>query len=419
MLGLHPFLNRLIRGALTRRLLPRSTRWVATSPIIVAGVHFVGARLIITITRCAAVVPASEENARNTANGRAVIDESGFRFLVLMPVAHDDASVSYPVRFCMSHTRRTLLASVALGASRARISAQRKPWQPQVGILGNFTESNIQFARDEGFTSMGLWADAGSSLDAARITEAGVEKLRALITRSRLRLSVLGAITNHVAPDPTERAQINSYFVRVIELAGKLGAPYVGTSSGTVPGKPLREQVAEIVRVYEQKYFQPCQANKVRILWEPWPEGPNIATGPVGYEALFKAFDNSPYIGLQYDPSHLVRQFMDEIQTARDFVDKIYDVHLKDTEILWPVLRKTGIHPVSGAAWWRYRLPGYGSINWPAFFTVLMDAGYQGAMNIEHEDPLYGYPFEGDEFPEAYKTGFRVARRYLRQFLPA
>ena len=37
---------------------------------------------------------------------------------------------------------------------------------------------------------------------------------------------------------------------------------------------------------------------------------------------------------------------MDPIQTARDFVDKIYDVHLKDTEILSPVLRAGGITPV-------------------------------------------------------------------------
>ena len=223
----------------------------------------------------------------------------------------------------MNYTRRTLLGSIALGAAQPQISAQRKPWQPQLGILGNFTESNIQFARDEGFTSIGLWADPGTSLDAARITEEAVEKVHASISRSSLRLSVLGAITNHVAPDLAERAQINSYFVRVIELAGKLGVPYVGTSTGTLPGKPLNEQVAEIVRAYEQNYFQPCQIHKVRILWEPWPEGPNIATGPVGYEALFTAFGNSPYVGLQYDPSHLVRQFMDEIQTARDFADKI------------------------------------------------------------------------------------------------
>ena len=318
----------------------------------------------------------------------------------------------------MNYTRRTLLGSIALAMAQARSSAQGKTWQPKLGILGNFTESNVRFAHDEGFTSIGLWADPGTSLDAARITDADLEKVRASISRSRLHLSVLGAITNHIAPDPAERAQINSYFTRVIELAGKLGVPYVGTSSGTMPGKKLEEQVAEVVRVYEGKYFAACQANKVRILWEPWPEGPNIATGPVGYEALFKAFGNSPYVGLQYDPSHLVRQFMDEIQTARDFADKIYDVHLKDTEILWPVLRKTGINPLRPAVWWRYRLPGFGSINWAAFFTVLMDAGYQGAMNIEHEDPLYGYPFEGEEFPEAYRTGFCVGHRYLRQFLP-
>jgi len=109
---------------------------------------------------------------------------------------------------------------------------------------------------------------------------------------------------------------------------------------------------------------------------------------------------------------------MDPIQCARDFVDKIYDVHLKDTEILWPVLRKTGIHPVNNAHWWRFRLPGTGSINWPAFFTVLMDAGYEGAMNIEHEDSLYAPSYQGDNFGEGYKTGFRVAHSYLRQFVP-
>jgi sugar phosphate isomerase/epimerase len=284
-------------------------------------------------------------------------------------------------------------------------------------VLGNFTESNVRFAKAEGFTSIGLWADPGGSLDAVRISDAEVEKVRT--STSGLRVSVLGAIMNHIAIGADERARVNSYFVKVIELAGKLGVPYVGTASGTTPGKRLAEQVAEIVRVYESRYFAACQVNRVRILWEPWPEGPNIATGPVGYEALFTAFGDSPYVGLQYDPSHLVRQFMDEIQTARDFSDKIYDVHLKDTEVMWPVLRKTGIHPVNEARWWRYRLPGLGSINWPAFFTVLMDAGYSGAMNIEHEDPLYGYPYDGEEFTESYKTGFRMAHQYLRQFVPA
>ena len=50
---------------------------------------------------------------------------------------------------------------------------------------------------------------------------------------------------------------------------------------------------------------------------------------------------------------------------------------------------------------------------------MLQDAGYDGAMNIEHEDNLYGWPYVGDDFSEEYKTGFQVAHRYLRQFVPA
>ena len=67
------------------------------------------------------------------------------------------------------------------------------------------------------------------------------------------------------------------------------------------------------MKVYNEKYFPLCEKNKVRILWEPYAGGPNIATGPVGWEALFKAFKDSPHVGLQFDPSHLVWQFMDPV----------------------------------------------------------------------------------------------------------
>jgi sugar phosphate isomerase/epimerase len=123
-------------------------------------------------------------------------------------------------------------------------------------------------------------------------------------------------------------------------------------------------------------------------------------------------------VGLQYDPSHLVTQMIDPIQAARDYVDKIYDVHLKDTEIFWPVLRRVGINPLNEEHWWRYRLPGAGAVDWNAFFTVLMDAGYRGAMNIEHEDPLYYPAYDGDDFSQSFKNGFLVAQRFLRQHVP-
>jgi len=318
----------------------------------------------------------------------------------------------------MTYTRRKVLG-VVTAATAAAAQAQRpsrKVWKPKLGILARFTESNLEFAKQDGFTSLQLAADK-ATLD-PNMTGEQAEKVKATIRRFGLYVSSLGATQNHIQADAEQRNRANASFAKVIELAGRLGVPYVATASGTLPGRPLAEQVQEIVRVYTDKYFPSCQKYNVKILWEPWAGGPNIATGPVGFEALFKAFSDSPHVGLQYDPSHLVWQMMDPIQCARDFVDKIYDVHLKDTEIFWPVLRKVGIQPLNNQRWWRFRLPGFGLVDWRAFFTVLMEAGYQGAMNIEHEDELYYPPYSGAEFTEQFKAGYRIAHRFLRQLVP-
>src|SRR5450432_531188 len=313
-------------------------------------------------------------------------------------------------------TRRTILGGLGV-ANQLQQRAQAAEWKPRLGILAPFTESNVRFAKEEGFTNMILGGTRGSTMDANKVTDAQIDTVKQSLAKNQMYVSALQASQDHIAADPDKRKQDNDYFVKLIELAGKLGIPYIGTSSGKNVAKPYEQQVDDIVRVYTERYFPACQANKVRILWEPYPGGANIAINPFGFEALFKGFGDSPHVGLQYDPSHLVWQMMDPIQTARDFVDKIYDVHLKDTEVRWQILRKSGIHPLTNEQWWRYRLPGMGSIDWPAFFTVLMDAGYQGAMNIEHEDDLYGWRYRDDDFSEEYKTGFRVAHQFLRQFV--
>lgn len=323
-------------------------------------------------------------------------------------------------------TRRNLIgAAAAAAAAQASSQAQRPPahqnveWKPRLGILGPFTEANVRFAHDEGFTNMILGAGRRSSLDAMTITDAQIDGVKQTLAKYGMHVSAFQASQNHIAPDPARRKQDNDYFVKLIELAGKLGIPYIGTSSGKDADRPFQQQVDDIVRVYTERYFPACQANKVRILWEPYPGGANVAISPAGFEALFKGFRDSPYVGLQYDPSHLVWQMMDPIQTARDFVDQIYDVHLKDTEVRWDVLHKCGINPVDNTRWWLYRLPGLGSIAWNEFFTVLQRAGYQGAMSLEHEDPLYGSPNRpGPDFTAEYAMGFKMAHRYLRQYVP-
>jgi sugar phosphate isomerase/epimerase len=319
-------------------------------------------------------------------------------------------------------TRRDLVGSLAMGSLAA--AATRKThteWKPMLGVLGPYTPGNVAFAKEQGFTNMILGSGSGrnDTLNAATISDSAVEDVKNVLKQQGMHVSALQVSGDSINPDPAERKRSNDYFVKAIELAGKLGVSYIGTQSGRDKNKSFEAQVDEIVRVYQEKFFKACEANKVRILWEPYPEAENIATSPVGFSALFKAFGDSPYVGLQYDPSHLVRQFMDPIQTARDFVDKIYDVHLKDTEIMWPVLRAGGIDPVNKARWWRYRIPGMGSMDWREFFSVLQDVGYAGGMSIEQEDPLYGGDNNpGPDFSDDFKMGFVMAKRYLNQYVP-
>lgn len=312
----------------------------------------------------------------------------------------------------MSITRRTVIATVstlsALQAQRRRVPS----WKPKMGVLGHFSDSNLEFVKAEGFTSMQL------RLDPRKLDDQSVAAIKAKMQASGIYFSSLDLGGNHIDPDPAKREQQNQFACQMIELCGKLGVPYTGGASGTIMGTPLQQQVDEIVRVYTEKYFPLCDKHKVRILWEPFAGGPNIATGPVGWEALFKAFGDSPYVGLQFDPSHLAWQFIDPVQAARDFVDKIYDVHLKDTEILWHVVRRAGIAPVDNRRWWRFRIPGSGCIDWKGFFTVLADVGYSGAMNIENEDQSYYPNYTGTDFTEQFKRGFRVAHEFLKTLVP-
>ncbi|HLH16990.1 MAG TPA: sugar phosphate isomerase/epimerase [Bryobacteraceae bacterium] len=315
----------------------------------------------------------------------------------------------------MTITRRTVLTAMsAAAAAQAQRPARTFPnWKPRLGLLCQYTDANLEFAKAEGFTSMEL------RLNPDRLDDAAIAAIKSKLEKAGMYVSSLACDGNHIDPDPARRERQNTYTAKMIELAGKLGVGGIGGQSGTDKSKPLAEQVDEIVKVYTEKYFPLCEKYKVKILWEPYQGGPNIATGPVGWEALFKAFKDSPHVGLQFDPSHLVWQFMDPVAAAREFVDKIYDVHLKDTEILWHVVRRGGIMPVNNARWWRFRLPGNGSVDWKGFFAVLAEAGFTGAMNIEHEDAFY-YPSNDREgnFTENYKRGFRVAHEFLKTLVP-
>ncbi|MGH9584245.1 MAG: sugar phosphate isomerase/epimerase family protein, partial [Bryobacteraceae bacterium] len=206
-------------------------------------------------------------------------------------------------------TRRTLVSSLAFAAAlrpgdaapQTEQRRQFKEWNPRLGVLGPYTPANVEWAHAQGFTNFILSPRPSTVLNPHSITDAQIQEIRSTLDKNQMHVSALQVDGNHIDPDPQRRAKENAYFVKVIETAGKLGVPYIGTQSGKDPSKPFLQQVDEVKRVYTEKYFPACEKNHVRILWEPSPEATNLATSPVGFHALFNAFGDSPYVGLQYD----------------------------------------------------------------------------------------------------------------------
>ena len=150
------------------------------------------------------------------------------------------------------------------------------------------------------------------------------------------------------------------------------------------------------------------------LVIEGWPGPGALCCTPETYRALFNECA-SPGIGINYDPSHLLRMGIDPLRFLKEFAPRVGHVHGKDTEILAEDLYEYGTEqpatfkkdPAFGAASWRYTIPGAGATNWGEVFRILQANEYEGAVCIELEDKDYN----GSEAGE--KLGFVRGARFL------
>ena len=109
----------------------------------------------------------------------------------------------------------------------------------------------------------------------------------------------------------------------------------------------------------------------------------------------------SPALGLEFDPSHLVWQGIDWAAQLRKWIERVHHVHAKDTEIFKDRLEANGFF---SGGWWRYRLPGYGCVDWHKLTSILKEKGYQGAICLEHEDGIFLGERRVEGLEKAYAT---------------
>jgi sugar phosphate isomerase/epimerase len=287
---------------------------------------------------------------------------------------------------------------------------------PKLAIITPYSPQKLAFATAAGYE--GVVVPLDDFFDPDKLSDTQIDQILATSRHTGARIISIECMwgLNHIEPDRAKREQIHARFIRCLEFGHRLGCKFVGTFSGGMHGASGETQAKELAAVVNEKYMPVMDKLDLYMGWENYPTETNFATVPALYEAVFSLVPNKR-LGLEFDPSHFIRQFIDPITVAWNFRDRIHAAHAKDTEIIQPVIQQVGIH---GKDWWRYRIPGQGLLDWPRFITVLLQAGFKGGIAVEHEDDFWDEANQENnpDFPQARKDGFILAHRFLSQLLP-
>lgn len=258
---------------------------------------------------------------------------------------------------------------------------------------------------------------AGTShIDVANLSQAQAKDIVAALATQNISVSGLGYYPNPLHPDLSHREAVIDHLKKVIVAAGRMGVGLVNTFCGGDASQTVDANWQEALKVWPD-IVASARDNGVKLAFEncpmifsydEWPGGHNIAYSPYIWRRIIEAWGGD--VGMNFDPSHLVWQMIDQARFIREFGPHILHAHAKDLMIDTDGLYERGIMS-AGMGWQIPRMPGLGQVDWNVFFSGLYRAGYDGPVIIEHEDRR----FEGSD--ELVKRGFLLARDVLRPFV--
>jgi sugar phosphate isomerase/epimerase len=254
---------------------------------------------------------------------------------------------------------------------------------------------------------------AGTShIDAETLSTGEADELVSALAEKGIVISGLGYYPNPLHAEAAQREQALSHLKKLISAAALLKVPVVNTFLGGDRSLNIEDNWSRAETIFSDVVAH-AQSQGVTLAFEncpmifsldEWPGGNNIAYSPKIWRRIFETWGDA--VGMNFDPSHLVWQMIDQRRFIREFGSRMVHVHAKDVMIDHDGLYENGIMS-AGIGWQVPRMPGLGDVNWAHFFADLYRAGYDGPVIIEHEDRN----FEGTD--EKLKRGFLLARDTL------
>jgi sugar phosphate isomerase/epimerase len=241
-------------------------------------------------------------------------------------------------------------------------------------------------------------------------------RIKDILSRNDVYISGLGYYPNPLDPDQQQAEFYIEHIKKVIRTAAHLGIGVVNTFIGRNPVQSVEENLKKFADVWPA-IIKVAEENNVKIGIEncpmlftrdEWPGGKNLATTPAIWRKMFETID-SPALGLNYDPSHLVWMQMDEVKPIFDFREKLFHIHLKDVKVYRDKLNEVGTmaYPLD---YHSPKIPGLGDVDWRGFFSALTSVKYRGPVCIEVEDKAY----EGSE--KDVEAAILTSRNFVKQF---
>lgn len=258
--------------------------------------------------------------------------------------------------------------------------------------------------------AMGNWSTAPhANLDELVSSAPARAALADAVSSRGLTLSALNANGNQLHPvsGPAHDRVVRD----TIRVAGELGVPTVVLMSG-LPGSDatakypnwvttswppetatiLEYQWQEVATPYWEDLAAFARANGVRLAVEM--HGSQLVYNVASFKRL-KSIVGDDVVGANLDPSHLMWMGADILTAIRSLGSSIYHVHAKDVRIERHNADVNGINdplPPADAAdrSWNFVTLGLGHPGgagfWADFVYALRSVGYEGPLNIEHED---------------------------------
>ncbi|NIS50667.1 MAG: TIM barrel protein [Phycisphaerae bacterium] len=294
-------------------------------------------------------------------------------------------------------------------------------------ILADLTfEEVISFAAESGYSCVEImcWPVGKAErryagvthIDVTSLSKEKIDSIQSFLSEKGVSISGLGYYPNPLEADDKKATAYIEHIKKVIEAANQLGLENVNTFIGRDHQRNIDDNFEKfkqlwppIVKYAEEKGVKIGIENCPMFFSnDEWPGGKNLASSPAIWRRMFEEIPSANF-GLNYDPSHLVWQFMDYIRPIHEFKDRIFHVHIKDAKVLRENLNDVGIL-ATPLSFHSPKLPGLGDVDWGKFFSALTEIGYNGPACVEVEDR----DFEGSL--EMRKRSLIQSREYLKQY---